>query len=520
MKHLKKSVLLIFTICVFMQIHAQNTIGGIITGREPIKRNELQVKLKKKDLHAAWQNIHSMVVQHVDIPTITQACRQLICSTTFTDSLAYNARTLLAEIYMKRINRMDINTALQGSYEQMVYFKKYSEVFPGHNSSRKMYERLNEYYFGLVAEDMQNIYPFGVYFSDVFDGFFNPILIGEFSKDNNQQLQFTLLPSCRISSEAKAYGSLFKQSTNEFANTILVEIDGLDNSYMVAYNAEKLRRGNTRIAQIAATNASTVRTTTSSYDAIGQTSFSDKMASGILSGAFDSWAKSLAANKTTSTAAVIKFETDKSDSIGAYVCFYKNVQRDGEPPEIIEYEQTFKLHKMYPHYEMLFFNIDDGCSTFSRGSVRAITFDEWDSRFLIDDHYATYSVLNADFAKDKTTKFLKSRDIVSIANFLLNRVFTNLDELNILPKGHGQIEWYSYSSTLTDRKFSNEFQGFNDEYSKLNDTCHLLRGKFKCNGDKYFIYLRQSTAGDLYYSIKTKRDTKTIHCKIDGTILE
>lgn len=495
-----------------IRLHAQKSLGGTISGLNGIASADTQRKLKPKELHGAWNNIKQSVKERQTVEQIIQSCRQLICSTSFTDTLAYNARTLLSEIYASRMQNMNVDDALNGMYEQLVYFNSYSNAFPDNLQARQTRDKIEKRYFDLVKEDMSGSYPSGVYVSDAFSSWDEPLLLCQFGTESGGELLFSILPSCGISETANAYGGILNFKKNEFASKTLVEIDAADSCYLCLYNAGKLRQGKTDIAQGISQTAGNIRA-----GQAGQSSdFATNMMSGMLSGVFDSWAKSLAANKITTSAAAIKFEPGRRDSIKATVWFYKSVQKDNSAPEVTEIQRSFYLHKMYPHYNMMFKSLN-GCGTYCRGAITPENFMQYKANFLFDKHYAAYSVLNADFIKNKAPRATSYENVAKtspLACLLLNKVFSGVEQSGILPCPLNKFTWCSYNSAVNKQKFTDTILlGKKNKYKDLEDTVHLLEGYAKFNGTLYYLYLRQTVNGDIYYILETKDSTKVIHQK-------
>jgi hypothetical protein len=99
---------LTLTIVIFLTIH-------ITYSKEPSK--------KQRQL---WEQINKAAKEGDEVSTIS-LCRSLICKSQLNDSLALRCRYFLANYYLQQD---DYDRAINGLWEQYVFFKKYSEAYP------------------------------------------------------------------------------------------------------------------------------------------------------------------------------------------------------------------------------------------------------------------------------------------------------------------------------------------------------------------------------------------------------
>lgn len=292
-----------------------------------------------------WQEVVNAAEQGDEALTISN-CRKLILKTELFDSLAVMAREMLAELSLAKENMNDI-------YENLVFFRHFNEMHPSNYDSHLMTTRLDSAYWHLVAEDMKKSISDGLYFSDYYDLYDRPLMVLNISIDDND-----------VTIDASDCGLVVEKGLiNKYRSKSTVMQQENDSNVYVAYwgLTPRMRNPDTEMANSVTSSArkfqaemkaEMVKKNYSAGDHLAETAVTTAVV-----GAIGLLANSLAIGKKTTCSSELFWKPIGNGVFDAKYVFNKIIERtDRAEPKVKTEERKFKLYKIYPHYNMIFYS--------------------------------------------------------------------------------------------------------------------------------------------------------------------
>lgn len=368
--------------------------------------------ITSKKVQALWKAIEVAAESNNSLETC-RLCKELIVAARPDDSLAFMSRHLLGEYYLQEND-------MYGIYEQYIYFSQYLDTHPGNQIADDLKSRLQATYDILVKEEADRPLSEGIYFSDIFSPKNLPLVAIEIKQTSDGKWQATLLPGCALSNAASIYSYNRKpKSSLAYTEDILIR-QGDTVSYIVAWGSDKLREPYTNLAH--STLDAGINFKAGMYGKMSNYNMSvgeqleatvATEAVGIL---FTAIANALATAKKTAESVVIQWIPEKNGCLKADFNYIVETKKSGQYTEKLSQEHfKFRLYKMYPHYELLFFNNDNN-------TFLSYTNDEEKNR--LKHFHPAYLKGNANF----NIQGAKRVNGDMYKNFAWNHVFKQLHE--------------------------------------------------------------------------------------------
>lgn len=325
-------------------------------------------------------------------------CHKLLLKTDFNDPAAFQVRSLLTEYYLAA-------NSLNEIYECGVYFREYLKCFPDDGRAAGLKEKCDERYAELLSEEALMQIPAGVYISEVFSDNSLPYLAIEVAYDNYGGMTARLLPCCWLSQQANSYSYTKAKNSLGLRAAIMVTQDSTAGfGYFAEWGDLKIRDGNADLAKSINRESYKFGKNMAGAIASSKESTSKKIqvsvATGMVTGLFDFVADELSKKTVKSHAVFLSMDSVTGGVMPCVLKWQTRTSRDGEAPKEDMNTVNTRLHRIYPHDEMLF------CSL-SNASV------------------VTYrSVHNSEYPTDSgTLMFGYSEKYCEESNTLIKRIF-------------------------------------------------------------------------------------------------
>ena len=483
---------LTLTIVIFLTIH-------ITYSKEPSK--------KQRQL---WEQINEAAKEGDEMSTIS-LCRSLICKSQLNDSLALRCRYFLANYYLQQD---DYDRAINGLWEQYVFFKKYSEAYPFDKMAEEKKKSLKKRYEELIEIDKSKSYWEGIYFSDLQKNFL-PFLTLDIRIGSDNRPTFQILPCCEIANISKAYNKLSGKSKNRFGEKTYLTQDTTKQTFLAFWGDEQYRNAQTEIAKSFVDEAANLKIKTAQIIAsTPQASLSDQLLANLTAGfvslGLEAIANSLSQIKIQAQGMTLIFDDSSTEELNVHLIYDAEVYKTGEYEiKKVHFEHDFKMYKVRPHYNINFLNPKNYSYLCSYGIINVVEPNELHSN-LFDKQYHPISIENADIKENKSkpiNKMVKLADMLpssqywsnyfSYLNFYKNYIFNQIDSIDFLkplPKTFDMDISITDNNTITiyykNKKKKEPYVGFSATKDANGDVGYFRLNKFGEKDGTFIIYKR------------------------------
>lgn len=396
-----------------------------------------------------WQQIYEAAENENEELTLS-LCRTLICKSKLDDSLALRCRHFLSSYYLQE---NDYEKAINGLWEQYVFFKKYSESYPLNEEAIKTKQLLKKRYDELIKSDQSKPYLEGIYFSELQERNL-PLLTLDISIGPDNRPTIQILPTCEMANISKAYKKSGK-SKNTFGEKTYLNQDSASQVLVAFWGDQKYRKAQTELAKVFINEAANLKIgTAKTISSAPNISLSDhllvNLTTGLISLGFEAIANSLSQIKIQAQGLTLSFENSSTDFFNAHLIYDAEVYKTGENEiKKIHLKQDFKMYKMRPHYNLYFGNMNNYSVLCSYGIINDENSNAFLKTNLLDKQYNPISIENADISKNqsisihkmlKIAKYTANRfpltpskaNTFSYLNFYLNNTFLQIDSIDFL----------------------------------------------------------------------------------------
>lgn len=279
-------------------------------------------------------------------------CHKLLLKTDFNDPAAFQVRSLLTEYYLAA-------NSLNEIYECGVYFREYLKSFPDDERAAGLKERCDERYAELLGEEALMQIPAGVYISEVFSDNSLPYLAIEVAYDKYGGMTARLLPCCRLSQQANSYSYTKAKNSLGLRAAIMATQDSTAGfGYFAEWGDLKIRDGNADLAKSINRESYKFGKNMTGAIASSKESTSEKIqvsvATGMVTGLFDFVADELSKKTVKSHAVFLGMDSVTGGIMPCVLKWHTRTSRDGETPQEDMNTVNTRLHRIYPHDELLF----------------------------------------------------------------------------------------------------------------------------------------------------------------------
>ena len=465
----------------------------------------------KKQLQL-WEQINEAAKEGDEVSTIL-LCRSLICKSQLNDSLALRCRYFLANYYLQQ---EDYDSAINGLWEQYVFFKKYSETYPFDKRAEEKKESLKKRYEELIDIDKSKSYWEGIYFSDLQKNFL-PILTLDIHIDSDNRPTLQILPCCEIANISKAYNKRSGKSKNNFGESTYLLQDTTKHTFLAFWGDEQYRNAQTELAKSFINESANLKIKTAQIVAsTPQANLSDQLlvsfTSGLVSLGLEAIANSLSQIKIQAQGMTLIFEDRLTEELNVHLIYDAEVYKTGEYDiKKVHFEQDFKMYKIRPHYNINFLNPKNYSFLCSYGIVNVIKPNELHSN-LFDKQYHPISIENANIKENKSKsihKMLKIDPVTanrfplteyranhfSYLNFYKNYIFNQIDSIDFLkplPKIVDMSINIADNNTITiyykNKKKKEPYVGFSATKDANGDIGYFRLNEFGEKDGTFIIY--------------------------------
>ncbi len=406
----------------------------------------------------------------------TRLCRELICKGKFEDSLVICAREKLSSIYL--YTDVAGNEALNGVYEQLVYFEKLLKIQPENIRAQKVLKILSEKYRQMLQSENSKMIPEGIYISNVnIEG--RPLLAIEFTSTQSGEIHARLLRSCdlakMINPTMASWLTLFEYEPKYDLIEIPkpVQVNSADSSlWVLTWGNDELRKGDAEMAKTIASSSMNFKAEMAKSMAtskMGSGGYAAASLSTTLIGAFlDVTAIKVASSKAISQALSICFESGKNDEILSHISYRRvTMSIPNSEPNIKDFNQSIRLYRIFPHYDSFFYVYDD--FMWSRGSSAANSsqtpYDYYRANYFGHKKYLPFLIKNNGKIPWNRSAAVSHSGInkTAYSSIVIARYFKIIDELNIrkyLPRLRDMsVEWDNDGNVLM-YKFNKKKNGY------------------------------------------------------------
>ena len=407
-------------------------------------------KEPSKKQRQLWEQINEAAKEGDEMSTIS-LCRSLICKSQLNDSLALRCRYFLANYYLQQD---DYDRAINGLWEQYVFFKKYSEAYPFDKMAEEKKKSLKKRYEELIEIDKSKSYWEGIYFSDLQKNFL-PFLTLDIRIGSDNRPTFQILPCCEIANISKAYNKLSGKSKNRFGEKTYLTQDTTKQTFLAFWGDEQYRNAQTEIAKSFVDEAANLKIKTAQIIAsTPQASLSDQLLANLTAGfvslGLEAIANSLSQIKIQAQGMTLIFDDSSTEELNVHLIYDAEVYKTGEYEiKKVHFEHDFKMYKVRPHYNIYFANRKNYSVLCSYGIINDKNSNEFMNSNLLDKQYHPISIENADIKENKTKsihKMLKIHPLTanrfpsteyranyfSYLNFYKNYIFNQIDSIDFL----------------------------------------------------------------------------------------
>lgn len=443
----------------------------------------VQAKPSKKVL-ALWKAIEVAADSNNGSKTC-KLCKELIVVAEPDDSLAFMSRSLLGEYYLQENN-------MYGIYEQYVYFSQYLDRHPGNQVAEDLKSRLQTTYHVLVQEETDHPLSEGIYFSDIFSTTNLPFIGMEIKQAADGKWQATLLPGCYLSDMASIYSYNQKPKTSlAYPTDIILQQKDDTVRYITSWGSDRLRKPYTDLAHSMLDESMNFKAEMYGEMSKHDMSVGEQVGATVATEAvgmlFTVMANALATAKKTAETVVIQWTPEKNGCLKVDFDYIVETIKSGQyAGKLTRQNFKFRLYKMYPHYELLFLNNNNGAF---------LSYTNKEEKKTLKHFHPAYLTGKANF----NIQGVKHVNGEMYKSFAWNHVFNLLH----------QDEMKKYALPLEDMNCyfaSNVSQFFLSGYNKKTKQYDKFAALMDYNGTISFVQINNGVVegkGSYYFPDKT-----------------